>query len=178
MDIDAGRAIPFLVEHLKTEQAGQVRQAIGRVLGTADLAGILLSRFDSEDVRTRVNACFAAGWARDGAQMSDLLRRSLDDPNEEVIGTAMDAIDRHRDRTICTELLARAILGDEIVLKWMYIDAIVDVVDPGDDFQPWPAELQAACEGVSPILRKYVSERVKKRRKKLFDELKKEREKD
>ena len=178
MNIDAGRAIPYLVEHLNSEQAGKVRQAIGRVLGTAELAEILRPRFDSEDVRSRISACFAAGWARDGSQMSDLLRRSLDDPNDEVIEAAMNAIDRHRKRSICAELLARATLDDDIVLKWMYIDAIVDVVDPGDDFRPWPAELHAACDSLSPILRKYVFERVKKRRKKLFDELKKEREKD
>lgn len=149
-----------------------------RTLGSAQLDASLRAKFDSEDFRTRESACFAAGWAHDGVQMLDSLRRSLDDFNEKVIGAAMDAIDRLRDRRICAGLLARATHAVDVGLKWMYIDAIVDVADLGDEFQQWPAEFQAACQELSPIAWNYISERVRKRRKKLFEKLKKEREKD
>ncbi len=178
MEIDASRATPLLIEHLDAEHAGEVRHAIGRVLAGVQLSEVLRPRFDAKDFKIRASACFAAGWARDGAEMTDLLQRSLDDPNENVIREAMDAVDRLRIRSICRKLLARATSADDVVLKWIYIDAIVDVIDPGDSFEPWPAELQTACQDLSPILLKYISERVKKRRKKLFDELKKERQKD
>jgi hypothetical protein len=178
MEIDQARAIPLLVDRLNAERAGQVRHAIGRSLAGVKLSEVLNPRFEDKDSKVRAGACFAAAWVSDGQEMEELLRRSLDDRDENVIREAMAAIDRLRIRSISRQLLARATSTNDIVSKWLYIDAIIDLIDPGDDFEPWPVEIRTVCQDLSPILRKYVSERVKKRRKKVFDDLKKKRHED
>lgn len=178
VEIDAGRTVPLLLDHLEDEKAGHVRYAIGRVFAQIDLKSELSPKFEAPNPRTRASACFSAGWARDGVCMTGLLRRSLDDPDEAVIAAAMDAIDRLHNRSICAELVDRANSCDDLVSKWMYIDAIIDVIDPGDEFRPLPSQLREACSNVSRVVRKLISERLKKRRKKLHENLKKARNED
>lgn len=142
------------------------------MLSRVDLFQAIRLRFDADDAAVRANACFAASWARDGAQLSDLLTQSLDDLNEQVIAAAMAGLDRIRIRSIGADLEVRAKGSDGLTVKWMYIDAMIGIIDPGDVFRAWPEELQAACEGLSPIVLEYVHDRLKRRRSKLFDRLK------
>lgn len=172
-EINSARAIPLLLKHLDDEKAGHVRHAIGRVFANVDLEELLCPNFESSNAKTRVSACFAAGWARDGAVMDRLIRRCLDDLNEAVIAAAIDAIDRLRDCSICAELIERVKSSDDLALKWMYLDTLVEAIDPGDDFRPWPVELREASINLSPVVLRQISERAKQRRKKQFDELKK-----
>ena len=66
------------------------------------------------------------------------------------------------------------LLPEELVVKWRYIDDMIDCMDPGDDFQRWPEALSSVCDGLSPIVLKLIDDRLKKRRKTLHDELKKQ----
>ncbi len=173
--IDSARAVSALLEQLETEKSGLVRYAIGRVLSDFGLKDVLASRWGSPASHIRVAACFAASWAADGLELESPIRRCLDDVNESVIKAAMDALDRLAQRRIASELCDRVTSVDDLVARWRYIDDLIDCIDPGDDFLPWPKTLRSACNGLSPIVLKLTDERLKKRRKKLHDELKKEK---
>jgi hypothetical protein len=88
---------------------------------------------------------------------------------------AMDSLSRLRQRRIAFEIRDCAVSAECLVVKWRYIDDMIDCMDPGDDFQPWPEVLRSICNGLSPVVVKLIDDRLKKRRKELHDELIKER---
>jgi hypothetical protein len=85
----------------------------------------------------------------------------------------MDALDRLRQREIAIQLRDGVTSAEDYVMKWRYIDDLIDWMDPGDSFQPWPETLRSACKGLSPIVLKLTGERLKKRQEKVHDKLKK-----
>jgi hypothetical protein len=171
--IDSTRALSVLLEQLEVERRGPVRYAIGRVLSGVVLEDVLSSHWTSSAAHTRASACFAASWAEDGQQLETAIRRCLDDTDEVVIQAAMDALDRLRQREIAIQLRDGVTSAEDYVMKWRYIDDLIDWMDPGDSFQPWPETLRSACKGLSPIVLKLTGERLKKRQEKVHDKLKK-----
>lgn len=172
-EIDSERSLTLLLDQLRCEQDFRVRYAIGRVLSNRDLKALLQSRWQSRDLKTLAASCFAAGWAKDGAHLLNELRQCLANDDEDVVRAAMDAIDRVRDREIGSELVLRAARANDVGHTMACLDAAVDVLDPGDDFAPWPAAVWEVCKSMSPLLHKAISERVKERRKELTADLKK-----
>jgi hypothetical protein len=171
--IDSTRTVSVLLEQLDSEKNGHVRYAIGRVLSGLRLKDILASCWGSPVAQMRASACFAASWAEDRQQLEPAIRGCLDDTDEAVIEAAMDALDRLRQREIADQLRDRVSSTEDFVVKWRIIDDLIDWMDPGDDFQPWPETLRSVCNGLSPIVLKLTGERLKKRRKKVHDELEK-----
>lgn len=172
--IDSSRAMPVLLEQLESEKDGHVRYAIGRVLSEVALTDDLAPRWESPLPRVRASACFAASWARDCLQLERFIRGCLDDSDESVIKGAMDALNRLAQRQLVSELSEYADSAEEFVVKWRYIDDLIDSMDPGDDFRPWPEALRSVCDGLSPVVLKLIGDRLKKRRKRVHDELKKQ----
>jgi hypothetical protein len=58
------------------------------------------------------------------------------------------------------------------VERSIYLDALIGLADPGDEQRPLQAAIQQALEAVSPFEANEAFEKLKKRRKKLHDELK------
>ena len=172
--VDSNRAVPALLDRLDSERSGPVRYAIGRVLSGVSLTDVLVPRWESPSQKVRASACFAASWADDGVQLERPIRCCLDDSSESVINAAMDALHRLRQRNVSSELRECAASAEELVVKWRYIDDMIDCMDPGDDFQRWPEALSSVCDGLSPIVLKLIDDRLEKRRKTLHDELKKQ----
>jgi hypothetical protein len=85
----------------------------------------------------------------------------------------MASLDRLRVREVCSELVNRAVKAPDLVSRWRFLDALVDVMDPGDEFEGLPDTLRVASESVPLLVRKELNDRLKKRRKELHDELKK-----
>jgi hypothetical protein len=171
--IDSPRAVAVLLEQLETEKDGHLRYAIGRVLSEVTLTDELTPRWESPLPQVRASACFAASWAKDGLQLEHSVRECLEDSDESVIMGAMDALNRLAQWQLVSELCVCANSAEELVVKWRYIDDLIDSMDPGDDFQPWPETLRSVCDGLSPIVLKLIGDRLKKRRKMVHDELKK-----
>lgn len=178
LKIDPSRAVPVLLEQLESEKNGHVRYAIGRVLSEVALADVLTPRWDSPLPQVRSSACFAASWAKDGPQLEARIRICLDDRAESVIIASLDAISRLRQRQTTAELRDRMACANGLIEKWRWIDDLIDCMDPGDEFQPWPEILRSACDGLSPVVVKFANNRLKQRRKKLHDELKREKHDD
>ncbi len=84
----------------------------------------------------------------------------------------MEALDRLTQRKVASELAARAAFSQDLTTKWRYIDDLIDIMDPGDDFKPWPKLLWTLSKELSPLVHELIGERLKKRRKKLHDKLK------
>lgn len=173
--IDSKRAVPSLLDCLDSERSGRVRHAIGRVLNAVALTDVLVPRWESPSSLVRASACFAASWADDGIQLERPIRRCLDDRTEYVIKAAMDALNRLQHRRMISEIRDCVVSAEDLVVKWRYIDDLIDNMDPGDDFQPWPEALRSVCNGLSPIVLNLIDDRLNKRRKKFHDELKKEK---
>jgi hypothetical protein len=85
----------------------------------------------------------------------------------------MASLDRLRLREVCSELSKRAIAATDLVSRWRFLDALADVMDPGDEFEGFPEGIGVASEGLPLLVRKSLNDRLKQKRKESNDELKK-----
>jgi hypothetical protein len=108
---------------------------------------------------------------KDGAKCLASLKQCLDDKDDGVIKEAMSALDRIRLRTVEESLASRARQSNDLTEMCMYLDALIDVMDPGDEFMSWPKVSSELGTALSPIMRKVLNDRRKKVRKALHDEL-------
>jgi hypothetical protein len=171
--IDSQRAVPVLLDRLITERFERVRFAIGRALAPLQLEAELRCRLSAVSENTRAAACFAAGWTEDGPQLRNELLLALGDSSEAVIREAMASLDRLRVREVCTELSRRATKESNLVSRWGYLDALIDVMDPGEESAGFPELLRVPSESLGLLVRKHLNDRLTKRRKELHDDLEK-----
>jgi hypothetical protein len=155
------------------ERAWSVRFAIARALSQSDFSEHLTGRFEARSAETRASACFLASWLLSPDPFAPQIRRCLDDVEETVIKTAIDALDRLRQRSVCADLAERVRTAITPEQRWVYLDALVDAIDPGDGFRPWPSILSKTAEWVHPFARRYLNEQLDRRCKALADDLKK-----
>ena len=170
--IDSKRYATSLIEHLPFEQSETVRFAIGRVLASVEASHALRSGFGSKSAKVREAACFSAGWVKDGEELVEKVRLCLEDESESVITRALEALDRISKRKASFRLSNSIKAEPELKKRWIYLDALVTLVDPGDEQVPWQSELLFACEDLSPLIRSFVIDQLKVRRKSLLNELK------
>ncbi|HEY3965547.1 MAG TPA: hypothetical protein VGM05_13405 [Planctomycetaceae bacterium] len=171
--IDRPRATAFLLDCVETESSWQVRFAIARALVESDVSSQIESRFMSIRPEARSAACFMASWMPLPCPFVANIQRCLDDLDGVVISAAIDALDRLHDRDLCTELIRRVERAEDFTEKWRFLNALVNTVDPGDEFCGWPNEIIQATHDMSPLVAKPINDRLKDRRAELTDRLKK-----
>ena len=51
--------------------------------------------------------------------------------------------------------------------RWLLLDCLIDVADPGDSHRPWPEWACSVAEELPYLMRVYIDNRLEKRRKQL-----------
>ncbi|MDA0831650.1 MAG: HEAT repeat domain-containing protein [Planctomycetota bacterium] len=173
MKIDEIRAIQWLVMQYPREKSQLVRVAVGRALENRipDSTVFHLMRDEIEIVRTA--GAELAGWAMLEDAIDDALTNILDDSSDDVVRAAIVAKQQRRDRRRVIDLTRLIIEEKDPNEQLVYFDALVGFVDPGDAHRPLHPFLQQALQAVSEFEAKRAIDKLKKRRKKLHDELRK-----
>jgi hypothetical protein len=177
VDIDGARATEALLEHAFVEEDPVVFQSMARALRAVDLSGHLLCWATSEKVECRLATCrMAAANAGSANTLSTILRKLVGDPDEEVAQAARDALLKQRDARAVESLLTSVLSMEDPGLRWILLDALLQLGDPGDEYQPWPAWALTVARDRPSLERDYINDRLKERREALANEAKKETE--
>jgi hypothetical protein len=176
-EIDPLGAAPYLLDRLRVETDRRVRWAIGRAftgLTKWPAAGVqarLSSWLASGDPERRRAACEASGWLSAVYRPSDpALHARLSDVDERVAAAAQEALSRLRDAEHVWEI-ARAITAERNeARRWRLLDALIALADPGDEHQAVPEWSRQVGPILSPAMRDYLLEGLKRQRKELVRE--------
>lgn len=170
MELDQGRAVQTLLSQVIQERATAVLWAIGRALQDVDVAKTLDEWFTSDDPRKRLSACQLVGWAEPSAQVLASVHRLLDDSDQQVASAAQDALDRCSNQREVGKLADAVVTETKPDRRWILLDALIMLGDPGDDGGSRPAWCLAVSKALPPAMRQYLGERVQERRKALAKE--------
>ncbi len=172
LEIDAERGGRFLLQRLPVEKNLLIRYAIGRSLAGSEVSEQLHGMLRSNCFRQREAACEVAGFQTNESIELSILQLMLNDPHDAVISAAMNAIHQKFTQSECHKLANRAKNVEAVADRWLYLDHLTELVDPGLPFEPCPELLLSAFENVSPLIVKRVLRRLRKRRDKLMQDMK------
>lgn len=164
MDLDAHRATPLLLDQLVIEKAKGVIYAICRALAVDGIDDALRTRLRSSDLEQRRVACIAAGWASRTPDSESELRSLLSDRNENVAKAAAEAISRIERRKVSRQLADALMEESNQSERWLFVDCLLTMADPGDPHQKWPADGPDIGAVLSPLQISHCTDRLKKLR--------------
>lgn len=174
LKIDRDRGTDWLIRHFPRETSQLVRVSIGRSLECNVPSATISDMMRDEDERTRAAAAELIGWADLDNSFDVVLAAALDDRSDKVIRATIAAQKQRRDRHIVDRLLFLMSDASDPTKKEIGFDALIEFLDPGGVHDAITEPLQRALDAVSPFRATRAIERLEKRRKELFDRLKKE----
>ena len=131
LELDAGQAVPLLIEQAAREQQTEVLWTIARALrdyGTA-VERELLAVLESQDFRARSATVHLAGWQQPGFLEADLRRMAAEDPDDDIQWECLQALDR-QNKQRCVLELTDAFRRAEGTARWSYLESILALGDP------------------------------------------------
>ena len=167
LELDASRGSSILLEQAAKETSTKVIRAMSRALAWYELRDTLLSWINSAEAGKRWAACRLAGCQSPSDEFCSAIRTRLNDDDERVVEAASEAINRLED-TIQAHVLLAAFEGEQsLERRFVLLDALIEVADPGDAFRPWPIWAVGAAKDMPYLMQVYLMEKVGDRRKKL-----------
>lgn len=176
LEIAPDRAVRVLREAVETEDSVLMLAAVGEALHLAGKTSALLAWLEDASPQVREAACVAVQvhpWTED---LYGALRNRLYDETWGVRLAANQAMDRLWHAREHDRLVEAILAESERARRWCLLDVALEGGHPGltGDYrdQPWVAKL---FEQLPLAMRQRAVERLKKRRKDLRDELKKQK---
>lgn len=164
MELSPSQAVTILMDQLHAERDPTVARSIGRALCGADIDPVLHEWLASEDARLRRTAILAAGWAGRSSAIEARLRELLRDTDDAVVSAAADSLKRIR-RNLESDRLATALLNEsDPSRRWVLLDCLLDLDDPGDSHQLWPVRGAPVRDALSSLQIKYAVKALQERR--------------
>lgn len=164
MQLNQEMAIPILLQQLHVEEDTKVLRAICGALMADDIDSRLRQSLSSSDSRERDAACVAAGEVSVENATEERLHKLLHDTDEAVSRSAADAINHIEVRKRCREL-GKAILEEsDKSRRWLLLDCLISLADPGDKHRTWPVEGAHIGDVLSPLQIKHVKRRLERLR--------------
>jgi hypothetical protein len=169
VEFDRDRAVSLLLEQARHELATSVIWAIGRSLAAADYIEPLRALFASPDANMRRTVCRLAGRLPSDEWLLVAVRDCLGDADSSVADAAHEALEMLHDGATANALLEALRTETDNTHRWVLLDALWAVGDPGDAQQPWPTWAQRAAGYLSHSMDAYLAEQIKKRRQEVLE---------
>ena len=166
MDIDKVGAISVIIEQAGKEKSQEVHRSLCGALGQTDAMGQLKKCLYATDAKARLAACRLLPW-QEMNQAPVLLHGMLDDPCEEVTQIAGRGLEQLSQRKQADALLAALSVESDKDRWWILLDSAIAMADPGGEHGPWPQWARDVCDNKPYLIRQYVGEQIKRRRKEL-----------
>jgi hypothetical protein len=171
VSIDKQRAISSLISQLGVEYSCRVIWAIRSALsGVSNLIHIdrLLK---SPNTLEKLAAVRLAGWIKLPTELENELKKCLNEIDEHISLSARESLEQI-DIFHEVEVLIEAINSEQdISRKWILLDALLAIADPGDEHTNWPCWASELFKTLPPHMQHYFYETIKKRRDELSKEM-------
>jgi len=177
VELVGDEAIKLLIGQALVEKSTPVLWAISRALDESGHKEAVTALLQSGDATQRLTGARIAERLAVTDTDVEMLELLAGDPDDDVVIAATRALTFQRAARNADELKRALRAEQDLSRRWVLIDAIMEVADPGDEHRPfsrWVSEVF----GTSPSLeQEYIEENINKHRKKLRDEVTK-RDKD
>jgi hypothetical protein len=112
-----------------------------------------------------------AGWIKLSMKLKDELKKCLNEVDERISLSARESLECiFISREV--EALIEAINSEQdISRKWIFLDSLLTIADPGDKHTNWPCWASQLVETLPPHMQFYFAETIKKRRDELSKEM-------
>ncbi len=134
-DLDRSGAVEMLLRLVEGERTHRVIRAVGRALSHSEGVAAVRDRLASDVVSERLTACRVSFSMAPNREILQLLRQRLDDPDQQVAAAALPAFEAQQREAVAGELLTRFTRRTDPVARWATLDALLEVGDPGDEYQ-------------------------------------------
>jgi len=172
VEIAGERAVEMLVKQAVTEKSTSVIWAMARALDESGYGGVLAAILTSGDPARRLAGCRLSEKMRLPASVVTTLEALTEDPDDTVVTAASRALRFQRAAQHADTLIQSLLNEQDPSRRWILIDAVLAIADPGDSHRPFPRWVGETF-GRSPSFEQdYVIEKLKERRSKLEEEAK------
>lgn len=175
VEMVADETVPYLLDLLSDESSKPVEAAIGRALSVLDCRDELQRRLTSSDTKHVVSACRAIGYNTRCIDITAHLQDILHSTDETAIAEVLGALRRNRRMAEAEEIISRLLETESADEQWILLDALLELAEPGDQHRPLPEWGKRLRDKLTPYMWQHVREQLKKKRKELFEELKKQK---
>jgi len=173
IDIDAAKAVSALLWQATEEKSTEVVWAIGRALASLDDFTVIQEWLLDTDPRKRLAACRTCERLSPMPQVLQAIQPCLDDEDLHVAEAARGAVWRLH-LALETERLVEAILVEpDNSKRWVFVDAVLAVGDPGDKHRPLPDWARRIRDGLPYFMRVYLCEKLERQREETVREAEK-----
>jgi hypothetical protein len=166
LQIDGQRAVVDLFERCPRERSTWMAHVIARALAQHDVQKRTEVALASADPRSRRAACIIASHCPPGTGIHSLLRGALDDPDRDVAEAALDTLRKLRTAQKVDQLVRAYEAETDDRRRWVFADALVELGDPGDAGNGWPAWSVRVVENGPRAIGRYLASRINEARKK------------
>ena len=164
LEIDRQGATPHLIEQAAVERSAAVTWSIGRSLSGVQTDDLLLFWLASVDPVRRRAACCLAGRVRTSFDIEAALLASLDDLDAAVAEEAQRSLKLLREATDVEALVAAVISEREEARRWVLVDCLLELADPGDGYGPAPDWCRDLEDTLPRAVQEYLRRQLVKRR--------------
>ena len=160
-DLDRAKSVDHLLRHAEVEKTHRVIRAIGRALSHPEGVAAVRGRLASEAVPDRLTACRVAVSMAPDQEILQLLRQRLDDPDQQVAAAALTAFEAHQREAVAGELLTQFTRRTDPIARWAILDALLEVGDPGDQYQGRSWWVTALFSELTRGMRRHLSKELR-----------------
>lgn len=169
--IDAQQALEVLLARAATEDDLSVVWAIGRGLASFDLQVRLSSYLAADDPSLRLAGSRLLPWQSPPDTAYTCLLGLLDDPSLAVARSAQKALRQLQNRLDAMELSAAFQSETNPHRRWVLLDSLLNVADPGGPSDPWPEWAEDLAKNMPYLWHRYLGARLKERREEMTKQL-------
>lgn len=176
MNIDKQRAISYLLIQLGLEESYRVIRAISTSLGN-DINSIpICNLLDSSIISERLAGIHLIGWNENSFIFEEQLKEYLNESDERINLAIRDSLRRIFTLQESNKLGAAIKVEGNINCKWIYLDSLLAIADPGDKHTGWPNWALRLYEILPAHMQYYLNKQIKERMDEFLNELDKKTE--
>ena len=164
-EIDPERAVRDIFALLALERSTKVRWAMGQALAGIASEEQLLAWLGSDSALERRSACFVAGYLGAFGWLTDRLAELSNDPDDDVVDAAIEALHRQRLASDLEELIGSYASEKEESRRWLILDAMTALGALGLEGCPPPDWVLRAVTCMNHPARNYFLGQLKKEQK-------------
>ncbi len=165
-ELDPEHAPKFLIDLLAIETSELVRKSIGRTIHSLDAEAEILNAMKSADAMAQLAGCFAAGWFRPSAAISEQLIAKVGSSSGAISNAAVAAVTQLRLRSECYLLGQEILQTNDAFERWLYLSCLLELADCGDDHHLWPVGGPVIGDAITSFQISFANKQLEKRRAK------------
>lgn len=162
--IDKKLAIPLLLLQLGIEESCGVVRTIAKSLNSETDFFSIAQLLESTNSCEKPMAINLIGWSDYSLIYEQKLIEYLDDSDEHINFAIKESLNRIFNLREANKLLDAIKSESDINLKWIYLDSLLILADPGDKHMDWPDWALELFKVLPAEMQYYFSEKLKERR--------------